>query len=97
MYSMLSIKNLNIEGGIFSINKDSNTFLRILFYLERQNKGISIEANKKTKPSHQFTLEDYIYSQSLDDVVDIEDSVEIIEGHVHLVMLQQHLFSMHSL
>tara|TARA_B100001750_G_scaffold67344_1_gene53433 strand:+ start:2013 stop:3611 length:1599 start_codon:yes stop_codon:yes gene_type:complete len=63
MYSMLSIKNLNIEGGIFSINKDSNTFLRILFYLERQNKGISIEANRKTKPSHQFTSENNIYSQ----------------------------------
>ena len=27
-------------------------------------------------------LEDYIYSQSLDDIVDIEESVEIIEGHV---------------
>ena len=27
-------------------------------------------------------LEDYIYSESLDDVVDIEESVEIIEGHV---------------
>jgi len=27
-------------------------------------------------------LEDYIYSQSLDDIVDIEETVEIIEGHV---------------
>ena len=27
-------------------------------------------------------LEDYIYSQSLDEVFDIEETVEIIEGHV---------------
>ena len=48
------------------------------------NKVVSIDHSETGFSTAVFKdkLEDYIYSQSLDDVVDIEESVEIIEGHV---------------
>jgi len=48
------------------------------------NKVVSIDHSQTGFSTAVFKdkLEDYIYSQSLDEVVDIEESVEIIEGHV---------------
>ena len=48
------------------------------------NKVISIDHTQTgfSTAVFQDKLEDYIYSESLDDVLDIEETVEIIEGHV---------------
>ena len=48
------------------------------------NKVMSIDHSETGFSTAVFKdkLEDYIYSQSLDEVLDIEESVEIIEGHV---------------
>ena len=48
------------------------------------NKVISVDHTQSGFSTAVFKdkLEDYIYSQSLDDMFDIEETVEIIEGHV---------------
>ena len=54
IYSNISIKNFKIKGGFSSINNEYNPFLRVLFHFDRKNKGVSIEANRKIKPSYEF-------------------------------------------
>jgi len=54
IYSNIFIRNFNVKGGVSSINNNYNHFLKLLFDLGEEDKGVSFEASRKIKPSYEF-------------------------------------------